>query len=76
MEKFDKDSISVARSHLNMNLHLSKNIGENVSQLEYACIIGSLVYIMNCTRSYIASSISRLSRYTSNLGVGFWKVIV
>ena len=69
LDKLDKDESNIARTPVDINLHLSKNIGQNISQLEYSRIIGSLMYVMNCTRPDIAYSISKLSRYTSNLGV-------
>ena len=34
------------------------------------------MYVMNCTRPNIASVVSKLSRYTSNLGLKHWKAIV
>ena len=69
LDKLDKDESNIARTPIDINLHLSKNIGQSISQLEYSRIIGSLMYVMNCTRPDIAYSISKLSRYTSNLGV-------
>ena len=59
-----------------MTMHLVKNVGEGMSQIEYAQIIGSLMYAMNCSRPDIVYVVSKLSRYTSNLGVDHWKVIV
>ncbi|XP_048497862.1 secreted RxLR effector protein 161-like [Beta vulgaris subsp. vulgaris] len=43
---------------------LYRLLGESVSQSEYAKVIGSLVYLMNCTRRNIAYAVSKLSRYT------------
>ncbi|KAL5803048.1 hypothetical protein ACOSQ4_031353 [Xanthoceras sorbifolium] len=57
-------------------LHLSKNKGKSISQLEYSRVIGSLMYLMNCTRPDIAYAVSKLSRYTSNPGADHWKAIV
>jgi len=48
------------------SIHLKKNRGPSVSQIEYAKIIGSLMFFMNYTHLDIASAISRLSRYTQN----------
>ena len=59
-----------------VNLHLSKNNGKSLSQQEYAQAIGSLMYVMNCTRPDIAYVASKLSRYTSNPGPDHWKAIV
>ena len=74
--KFDKDESNIARTPVDINLHLSKNIGQSISQLEYSCIIGSIMYVLNCTRPDIAYSVSKLSRYTSNPGVDHWKAII
>ena len=50
LDKFDKDERNISRTPVDINIHLSKNIGQSISQLEYYCIIGSLMYVMNCTR--------------------------
>ena len=66
LNKFSKDDYGVVRTPLDVNLHMSKNKGESVSQLEYSRVIGSLMYLMSCTRPDIAYTISKLSRHTSN----------
>ena len=66
LEKFKEYDDSLVRTPIDVNLHLTKNKGQGISQLEYSRIIGNLRYIMNCTRPNIAYSISKLSRYTSN----------
>ena len=76
LEKFRKYDDSPIRTPVNVNLYLSKNKGQGISQLEYSRIIGSLMYIMNCTRPDIAYSVSDLSRYTSNLGEDHCKALV
>ena len=58
------------------SLHLVKNIGGSVSQVEYACIISSLLYLMNCTRPNIAYAINRLSRYTHNPSYTYWSALI
>lgn len=55
--------------------HLNKNKGSIVSQAEYAKIIGSVMFLMNCTRSDIAYVVSRLSRYTHNPGSEHWTAL-
>ena len=64
------------RTPVDVNLHLSKNNGKSLSQQEYAQVIGSLMYVMNCTHPDIAYAVSKLSRYTSNPGPDHWKEIV
>ena len=58
------------------NYKLRKNVGAAISQLEYSQVIGSLMYIMNCTRPDIAYSVGRLARYTSNPGKDHWDALV
>ena len=53
-KKFKQDDNIPTRTPVDVNLHLSKNNGKNISQEEYAQVIGSLMYIMNCTRPDIA----------------------
>ncbi|RVW75988.1 Retrovirus-related Pol polyprotein from transposon TNT 1-94 [Vitis vinifera] len=74
--KFDKDNSGVARTPVDVTLHLSKNKGESVSQVEYSRVIGSLMYLMSCTRPDIAYAVSKLSRYTSNPGAKHWQEII
>ena len=76
LEKFSKDDNSIVRTPIDANHHLSKNKEEIISQVEYARVIGSLMYLMSCTRPDIAFTVSRLSRYTSNPGADHWKAIV
>ena len=42
LEKFSKDDEHIAKTPVDMNVHLAKNTGESMSQIEYARIIGSL----------------------------------
>ncbi|XP_059277541.1 secreted RxLR effector protein 161-like [Lycium ferocissimum] len=52
-----------------------ENQGQSKSQLDYARVLGSLMYIMNCTRPDIACAISKLSRYTSNPDQTHWMAV-
>ena len=76
LKKFKQDDNSSTRTPVDVNLHLSKNNGKSISQQEYAQAIGSLMYVMNCTRPDIAYAVSKLSRYTSNPGPDHWKTII
>ena len=42
------------------SIHLKKNRGSLVAQFEYAKIIGSVMFLMNCTHLDVAYSVSRL----------------
>ena len=48
---------------------------ELVSQLAYSKIIGSLIYVMTCTRPDIAFAVAKLIRFTSNPGTHHWKTV-
>ena len=75
LEKFTKGDTALARTPIDTSQHLSKNRGESISQIEYSRVIGSLMYLMSCTRPDLAYAVSKLSRYTSNPGVEHWKGI-
>ena len=70
--KFDKDNFGIAKTPVDVTLHLSKNKGESVSQVKYSRVIDNLMYLMSCTRPDIAYTVNKLSRYTSNLEVMHW----
>ncbi|CAM8882652.1 unnamed protein product [Rhodiola kirilowii] len=59
----------------NSSTNLYPNKGKHKSQLEYAKVIGSLMYAMTCTRPDIAFVVSKLSRYTSNPSMQHWQAI-
>ena len=63
------------KSPIDVNLHVSKNTGENKAQNEYASILGSLMYVMNCTRPDIACAGSKLSRFTVSPNENHWKAM-
>ena len=44
LEKFGKHDDRPTKTPVDISLHLSKNTGESISQLEYSQIIGSLMY--------------------------------
>nr|GEY87728.1 Pol polyprotein [Tanacetum cinerariifolium] len=50
----------LARTPIDTSLHLSKNRGVGVAQLEYSRIIGMLMYLMTSTRPDLAYVVSRL----------------
>ncbi|XP_073290593.1 uncharacterized protein [Primulina huaijiensis] len=64
LKKFNAYDSTPVKTPLDVNVHLAKNRGEPVSQLEYTRIIGSLMYITNCTRPDIACAVNKLSRFT------------
>ena len=76
LDKFKKYDERPARMLVDANLYLPKNKRENVSQLEYSRIIGSLMYLMNCTRPDIAYAVSKLSRFTHNPDKVHWQALI
>ncbi|GJX40899.1 retrovirus-related pol polyprotein from transposon TNT 1-94, partial [Tanacetum coccineum] len=65
----------LARTLIDTSMHLSKNRGVGVAQLEYSRIIGMLMYLMTGTRTDLAYVVSRLSKYTSNPSDAHWKAM-
>jgi phosphoribosyl-AMP cyclohydrolase len=49
--------------------------GGDMSRVPYVSAVGSLMYAMVCTRSYIAHVVGFLSRYMSKLGKDHWTII-
>ena len=65
--KYDKDNFGIARTSVDVTLYFSTNKVESVSQVEYFRVIGSLMYLMSCTKPDITYTVNKLSRYMSNL---------
>lgn len=76
IERFKNYGIKEATNPFSPSVHLHKNTGESVMQLEYSRVIGCLMYIMNCTRPDIAYAVNRLSRYTSNPANEHWAALL
>ena len=66
LKKFNQFDVVPVRTPYDSSMQLMKNCGESISQNEYAKVIGSLMFLMNCTPPDIAYAVSRLSRYTHN----------
>ena len=72
LRKLDCFDVVPVKTPYDPNVHLVKNTGNGVSQGEYAQVIGSLMFLMNCARPDIAYAVSRLSRYTHNQSNQHW----
>ena len=59
-----------------VSFKLTKIIDRAIVQIKYANAIGSLMYVMHCTRLNIAFMICKLSKYTSNPSKDHWKEII
>jgi hypothetical protein len=75
LRKFNSFDDMPAKTPYDSSVPLKKNTGNSVSQLEYAKIIGSLMFLMNCTRPDIAYAVSRLSRYTHSPSNEHWHAL-
>ncbi|XP_074301242.1 secreted RxLR effector protein 161-like [Silene latifolia] len=75
LKKFNSFDVAPARTPYDASISLCKNLGDSVSQEEYAKIRGSVMFLMNCTRPDIAYAISRLSRYTHNPSAEHWNAL-
>ena len=73
---FNQYDDSPIKTPVHLNLHLAKNNGPAIDQLEYSHIIGSLMYVMNCTHPYIAYAVNKLSKFTNNPGKDHWKALI
>lgn len=67
LRKFNAYDSSIVKTPMDECVHLGKNHGKPEFQLEYCRIIGSLMYITNCSRPDIAYAMNMLSRFINNL---------
>ena len=76
LEKFKSLNIIPVKNPVVPSFRLLKNNGKAIKQKEYAQVLGSLMYVMNCTRPDIAYAVSMLSRFTNNPNEYHWKAMV
>jgi hypothetical protein len=48
---------------------------EYISRVPYSSAVGSLMYVMVCTRPYITHAVGVVSRYMNNLGKEHWEAV-
>jgi hypothetical protein len=75
VKRFENFDLSPMSTPYDSKVHLVKNLGDSVSQERYAQIIGSLIFLTNCTRLDIAYVVGKLSRYTHNPSIEHWNAI-
>ena len=66
LSRFNHQDCKPALTPIDPKIDFVKHVGDPVSQLDYAKVIGFLMYAMTCTRPDIAFAVGMLSRYTSN----------
>ena len=73
--RFGFADCKVAPTPYDTGVKLRKFEGQGRDQLRYSQIIGSLMYLAGATRPDISYAVSKLSRFTSNLGDDHWKAL-
>jgi hypothetical protein len=83
LRKFKLEDVKATRTPLDPGCALSKQMNAETEEdrrltvkQPYRELVGSLMYLMVCTRPDIAFSVSQLSRYSSNHGMGHWKALM
>ena len=66
LERFNYKDCSPVATPFDPSYKLTHNSGRPVTQIEYAKVIGYLMYAMTSMRPDIVFAIGKLSRYTSN----------
>lgn len=75
LKRFNAFDYGPASTPFDPSMKLMPNKGEPVAQLEYARVIGCLMYAMTCTRPDIAFAVGKLSRYTSKPSSQHWNAV-
>ncbi len=75
LKKFNYFDMKEVSTPFDPNVRLKKNLGESISKHKYSQIIGSLMYLSNCTRPDISYAVCKLSRYTCNPSLEHWSAI-
>ena len=75
LRKFEHFDCKPMSTPHDLSSQLKKNKEHSIAQIEYAQIIRSLMYLMNCTRPDIAYAVGRLSRYTQSPNQDHWTIV-
>ena len=77
MEKCSASIVPIQKGDKLSLMQCPKNELEHneMEQIPYASIVGSLMYAQTCTRPDISFAIGMLGRYQSNLGMEHWKAV-
>ena len=75
LKKYNYFDCKPACTPYDPSVKLFKNIGDSVRQTEYASIIGSLRYAIDCTGPNIAYVIGVLRKFTSRPSLEHWYAI-
>ena len=77
MKNFKKDYLPIGYeiSLSKMDYSIIPQTKERMSEILYASIVSSIMYVMICTRSDVAYSLGLVSRYQSDSNENHWKVV-
>jgi len=75
VKKFNESVSTHFATPMDPSIKLVRSSGTPISQLEYASLVGSLMYAMTSTRPDIAFAIGRLSQFTSNPSKEHWQAL-
>jgi hypothetical protein len=75
LSRFGFEECKISPTPYDASIKLHKFKGERKDQLRYSQIIKPLMYLAGATRSDISYAMSRLSRFTSNIGDDHWKAL-
>jgi hypothetical protein len=75
LKRFNQFDCKPVCTPFDASMKLYPNTGRAVNQLEYARVIGCLMYAMTCTRPDIAYAVGKMSRYTSNPSHIHWNAV-
>lgn len=76
LKKYNHENCSVVSTPYDPSIKLTPNKEKIMSQLEYASVISSLMYAIQCIRSNIAFAVGMLSRYTHNPRQIHWNAVL
>jgi hypothetical protein len=75
LSRFGFEECKISPTPYDASIKLHKFKGERKDQLRYSQIIRPLMYLAGATRPDISYAMSRLSRFTSNIGDDHWKAL-
>ena len=76
LKRFGHFDDKPAPTPVDPSIKLMRNSSDVLDQLTYSQIVGSLIYVMHCTRPDISYTVGTLSKFTSNPGVEHWNVLI
>ena len=76
LKRFGQFDDKPAPTLFDSSIKVMRNSSDILDQQTYCQIVGSLMYVMHCTRSDIGYAVGTLSKFTSNPGVEHWNALI